>query len=431
MSGLALYRGFTRIGMPMARLLLRRRLAKGKEDAARIGEREGIASLTRPEGPVAWLHAASVGEAQSALILIEKLLSENRELRILVTTGTVTSASYLKDRLPNRAFHQYLPLDCPQWVNRFLNHWKPDIAIWMESEFWPNLIVETKRRDIPALLVNARMSANSLRAWQRMNGMAKYLISGFRLCLAQTEYQAELLQKFGAMNVSCVGNLKYSAAPLAVVEQDLEALQSEIGIRPVWVAASTHAGEEVLASNAHTALLADIPELLTIIVPRHPSRAANIETTLSQRGHNCIRRSTGKRIELDTAIYIADTLGELGLFYRLARISYIGGSMSHHGGHNPLEAAQLGCAVIHGPDMDNFSSVAAALASSHGSVVVGTAQELAHAIRELFEDREFLVGQTARAAAVAETNRGVVDSVYAAIAPAVHEALRGGGIAGS
>ena len=219
---------------------------------------------------------------------------------------------------------------------------------WNPS-FGSILFSKLKRRDIPALLVNARMSANSLRAWQRMDGMVKHLISGFRLCLAQTEYQAELLQNLGAMNVSCVGNLKYSAAPLAFVEQDLEALQSEIGTRPVWVAASTHAGEEVLASSAHTALLADIPELLTIMF-LGIRRAVKIETTLSQRGHNCIRRSTGKRIELDTAIYIADTLGELGLFYRLAEFPYIGGSMSRHVAQS-FEAAQLGCAVIHGPDM--------------------------------------------------------------------------------
>lgn len=424
MSGLSLYRGFTKIAMPMARLLLRRRLAKGKEDGARIGEREGIASLARPDGPVAWLHAASVGEAQSALVLIERLLAENPDLKMLVTTGTVTSASHLKDRLPDRSFHQYLPLDCPQWVKRFLNHWKPDLAIWMESELWPNLVTATIGRDIPALLVNARMSASSLRIWQRMDGMAKKLISGFRLCLAQTDDQVVRLRKLGAMNISCVGNLKYSAAPLAVVEPDLEALQCEIGTRPVWVAASTHDGEEVLVSNAHTALLSNIPELLTIIVPRHPRRAVKIETMLSQRGHNCIRRSTGKPIELDTAIYIADTLGELGLFYRLVRIAYIGGSMARHGGHNPLEAAQLGCAVIHGPDMENFSSVAAALASCHGSAVVGTAQELSYAVRELFEDRDLLARQTEGAAAVAETNRGVIDRVYAAIEPAVNEALR-------
>lgn len=256
--------------------------------------------------------------------------------------------------------------------------------------------------------------------------MARHLISGFQLCLAQTEDQVARLQQLGAVNVSCVGNLKYSAAPLAVEEADLETLQSEIGARPVWVAASTHDGEEVLVSNAHTALLSDIPEVLTVIVPRHPNRAAQIETMLSQRGHNCVRRSTGKPIELDTAIYIADTLGELGLFYRLARIAYIGGSMARHGGHNPLEAAQLGCAVIHGPDMANFSSVAAALATNQGSVVVGTALELSRAVRSLFEDRDLLARQTEGAAVVAETNRGVVDRVYAAIAPAVIEALREG-----
>jgi 3-deoxy-D-manno-octulosonic-acid transferase len=424
MNGMALYRCLTRLAMPMARLLLRRRLAKGKEEGPRIKEREGIASLARPDAPLAWLHAASVGEAQSALVLIERLLRERPDVRMLVTTGTVTSASHLKERLPPRAFHQYLPLDCPQWVERFLDHWRPDVAFWMESELWPNLVAETMRREIPALLVNARMSAGSFRAWRHLNGVARHLLSGFCMCLAQTEEQAERLRQLGARNVSCLGNLKYSATALSCVHADLEALQSDIGARMVWVAASTHEGEEVLVSNAHASLLSDIPDLLTVIVPRHPSRANKIAAVLTERGHSCVRRSTGGHIELGTAIYIADTLGELGLFYRLARIAYIGGSMASHGGHNPLEAAQLGCAVVHGPDMTNFQSVADALSAAGGSIEVKSAQELTSAVRRLSEDRIFLARQIAGAAEVAEINRGVIDRVYECIAPTINKALQ-------
>ena len=423
MSGLALYRNATKLAPPLAHLMLSLRRAKGKEDAARLGERKGFASRPRPSGPLAWLHAASVGEAQSSLVLIERLLGEYDNLYMLVTTGTVTSAAHLAERLPERAFHQYLPLDCPQWVARFLDHWHPDLAIWMESELWPNLVSETMRREIPALLVNARMSASSFRAWRRMDGMARYLISGFKICLAQTDEQADRLCQLGAGNVSSPGNLKYSAAPLSFDQAELEALQSDIGARPVWVAASTHAGEEVMVSNAHTAVLSQIPDLLTIIVPRHPNRAAQIETVLSQRGHHCVRRSTGVPITRETAIYIADTLGELGLFYRLARIAYIGGSMANQGGHNPLEAAQLGCAIVHGPDMANFQSVADALAAEEGALSVRTAPELAAAVGDMFEDRDLWLRRTEAAANVAETNRGVIDRVFETIGPTVSSAL--------
>jgi 3-deoxy-D-manno-octulosonic-acid transferase len=425
MSALALYRGITKIASPVAWLLLRRRLARGKEDGARIMERQGAASVPRPDGPLAWLHAASVGEAQSALVLIARLIEENPALTVLVTTGTVTSAQHMKERLPARAFHQFLPLDCPQWVARFLDHWRPDFAIWMESELWPNLVSETAARGIPAFLVNARMSSASFQAWCRLDGMARRLLSGFALCLAQTEDQAERLRQLGARNVSCLGNLKYSAAPLAHDPAELDALQAEIGTRPVWVAASTHDGEELMASNAHIALLADIPELLTVIVPRHPNRAAQIHTLLSQRGHRCARRSTGDAITRGTGIYIADTLGELGLFYRLARIAFIGGSMGGHGGHNPLEAAQLDCAVLHGPDMANFQSVSDSLLVVDGAEIVTSAPELAAAVRALLEDRNLLTQRIAAAADVAETNRGVIERVYEALRPEIEKALAG------
>ncbi|HAA93320.1 MAG TPA: 3-deoxy-D-manno-octulosonic acid transferase [Rhodospirillaceae bacterium] len=423
MSGLALYRNATLLAPPLAHLMLNLRRAKGKEDGARLSERKGIPSLARPAGRLAWLHAASVGEAQSSLVLIERLLDEFESLHMLVTTGTVTSAAHLEDRLPVRAFHQYLPLDCPQWVERFLDHWAPDLAIWMESELWPNLVSETMRRSVPALLVNARMSASSFRAWRRMDGMARHLISGFQVCLAQTDEQADRLRQLGAGNVSSPGNLKYSAAPLAFDQGELEELQSAIGARPVWVAASTHAGEEIMVSNAHTALLSQIPDLLTVIVPRHPHRAGQIETVLAQRGHSCVRRSTGAPISRDTAIYIADTLGELGIFYRLARIAYIGGSMASQGGHNPLEAAQLGCAILHGPDMENFQSVAEALAAEGGALTVRSAPEMSALIGDLFEDRDLWLRRTQAAAKVAKVNQGVIDRVFNAIAPTVQAAL--------
>ena len=424
MSTLAIYRVMTLLATPLACMLLKLRCAKGKEDLLRLKERKGIALFSRPPGPLAWLHAASVGEAQSALVLINRLLEGYSGLQILVTTGTVTSAGYLEERLPSGAFHQYLPLDCPHWVSRFLAHWTPDIAFWIESEFWPNLITETVQRNIPAVLVNARMSASAFRAWQRLGSVAFRLVSGFEICLAQNEQQAERLRKLGANNVHSLGNLKYSAEPLGFDAARLESLQNDIGGRSVLVAASTHAGEEVIVSNAHTALLSKVPDLLTIIVPRHPGRALKIETELARRGHQCVRRSTGEKITTDTTIYIADTLGELGLFYRLARIAFIGGSMARHGGHNPLEAAQLGCAIVQGPDMVNFQGVADALLADGGAVTVHDAKDLASVVGQMFEDRELWLERTKAAEMVAKDNSDVIDRVCDVIKPIVMSALR-------
>ena len=424
MRTLAIYRVMTLLATPLARLLLKFRCVKGKEDLVRLKERRGIATFSRPPGPLAWLHAASVGESQSALVLIDRLLAEYPSLRILVTTGTVTSAGYLEERLPSGAFHQYLPLDCPHWVSRFLAYWTPDIAFWIESEFWPNLVTETVQRNIPAVLVNARMSASAFRAWQRLGGIAFGLVSAFKICLAQNEQQADRLRKLGAKNVLSLGNLKYSADPLGFDAARLESLQNDIGGRSVFLAASTHAGEEVMVSNAHTALLSQVPDLLTIIVPRHPARATKIETELVRRGHQCVRRSTGENITIDTAIYIADTLGELGLFYRLSRIAFIGGSMARHGGHNPLEAAQLGCAIVQGPDMDNFQGVADALLADGGAVTVHDAKDLATVVGQMFEDRDLWLKRSEAAEMVAKGNSDVIDRVCDAIKPIVTSALR-------
>lgn len=424
MRALAIYRVMTLLATPLACLLLSFRCVKGKEDPLRLKERKGIAPFSRPPGPLGWLHAASVGEAQSALVLINRLLEEYPGLQILVTTGTVTSAGYLEERLPSGAFHQYLPLDCPHWVSRFLAHWNPDIAFWMESEFWPNLVTETVQRNIPAVLVNARMSASAFRAWQRLRGIAFRLVSGFEICLAQNEQQADRLRKLGANNVLSLGNIKYSAEPLGFDAARLESLQNDIGGRSVFVAASTHAGEEVMVSNAHTALLSQVPDLLTIIVPRHPGRALQIQTELARRGHQCVRRSTGEKITTDTTIYIADTLGELGLFYRLSRIAFIGGSMARHGGHNPLEAAQLGCAIVQGPDMSNFQGVADALLADGGAVTVHNAKDLATDVGQMFEDRDLWLERIEAAEMVAGSNSDVIDRVCDVIKPIVMSALR-------
>ena len=427
MATLALYRGLTAIAAPFVDFYLSRRLARGKEDPSRLTERRGVASRERPDGPLIWLHAASVGEAQSALALIRRILDSHAGLHVLVTTGTVTSAQLLADRLPPRSFHQFVPVDRLSWVRRFLDYWRPDLSLWMESDLWPNLLSETVNRGLPAVLVNGRMSSRSYNRWRRVSGFDRRLIRGFSLCLAQTEEQAERLRALGADQVKCVGNLKFSAAPLPGDEDDLRVLRDAIGDRPIWLAASTHPGEEAMVADVHDRLAARYPNLLTLIVPRHPSRGADVARILSAGGLKPCRRELGELPASDCDIYLADTLGELGLFYRLADIAFIGGSTANHGGHNPLEAAQLRCAVVHGPDMANFQSIADELHAAGGIVQIDGAADLADAVARLMDDGGAREAQISAAAAVAEANRSVVDRVHGELAPFLDAIGQGSG----
>lgn len=422
--GLAFYYGATALVEPLIRVYLAIRARRGKEDPMRMAERRGIASAWRPGGPLVWLHAASVGEAQSALALIERLLAMRPDVNMLVTSGTVTSAGMLEKRLPARAIHQYVPVDVGRWVRRFLDHWRPDLALLVESEIWPNLITETAARGCPLLLVNGRLSARSFERWRKSPGLSRPLMEAFALCLGQTDHDSENFAALGAPRCDYLGNLKYSADPLPTDEAALALLRDAVGDRPLWLAASTHPGEEDIAAAVHLALRDTHPGLLTIIVPRHPNRGDEIAAMLTGRGLAVARRSRGETISADIEIYLADTLGELGLFYRLAEIAFIGGSTGSLGGHNPLEAAQLDCAVIHGPDMANFRTVAADLAASRAALAFKNADELVKAVGQLLKNRNERQRLARAARKVSLENADALDRIAAALAPFV-EALPG------
>lgn len=422
MSLLSLYRGLTSIAGPLARLMLARRAARGKEDASRLAERRGIASQPRPAGPLVWLHAASVGEAQSVLSLIGRLLATRTDLHVLVTSGTVTSASLLQRRLPDRALHQFSPADVPGWVEAFLGHWRPDLALFVESELWPNLIRSTAARGCPLVLVNGRMSARSFARWRKFPAAARELLGGFTLCLGQTEQDRERLAALGAPRAEYAGNLKYSATALPADEAELENLKRSVAGRPLWLAASTHPGEEDLAAQAHLTLRESHSGVLTVIVPRHPERGQEIAARIESLGLSVCRRSEGAAPGPDHDLYLADTLGELGLFYRLADIAFIGGSTGQLGGHNPLEAAQLSCAILHGPDMANFSTVAADLKAADAAIEIADAESLAGQIARLLDNDAERRRLANAAAKVTEANAAALDNVVAALTPFV-EAL--------
>ncbi|MCZ6604796.1 MAG: 3-deoxy-D-manno-octulosonic acid transferase [Alphaproteobacteria bacterium] len=417
MRALTLYRGLIAVGYPAVWLMLRWRLARGKEEAARLDERVGIAGLPRPDGALIWLHAASVGEAVSVLVLIRRLLERSPHVAVLVTTGTVTSAQLMAERLPAGAIHQYVPIDRLAWVRRFLDYWQPDAALWVESELWPNLVVETARRGVPIALINGRMSARSHRRWRRMPGLARDLMSAFRVVLAQDETVARRLADLGAARVETTGSLKYAADPLPHDIAEAERLGREIGDRPCWVAASTHEDEEVAAVTAHRLAVKVTPGLLTVVVPRHPSRGTALAEEMRRGGLGVAQRSKGEPIEAATQIYLADTLGELGLFYRLAELVFVGGSLAPHGCHNLLEPAQLGCAVLHGPDISNMQSIAADLKNGGGAVCVADKDALSHQVAVLLADDTRRHKLAENAARVATEKQDIIDLVMDALAP--------------
>ena len=414
-AALALYRGLTTACLPLFHRLLSRRVARGREDAARLGERMGKAGAPRPEGPLIWVHAASIGEAQSVLVLIERLLGQHADLSILLSTGTVTSARMMAERLPARARHQFAPLDRRRWVRAFLDHWRPDAALWVESELWPNMILETAARGIPMALVNARLSEAAHRNWRRARKSAARLMGAFAIVLAQDEVIAARLRDLGAAEVAVTGTLKFAAAPLPADAASLARLKSQVGDRSCWLAASVHPGEAQAVAQVHRGLCAARPALLTLVVPRHPARAPDFAAAMGHAGLTATLRSAGEAPGGD--VYIADTVGELGLFYRLAPVCFVGGSLVPHGGQNPLEAAQLDCAVVHGPHMHNFQTVTTEMAAAGGCMEIADTAGLTRAIEALLDDPARRTQMTASARQMADAKRAVLDLALARLAP--------------
>lgn len=422
---LSLYRGLTTAASPAIRAYLARRARAGKEDPARMSERYGQASASRPEGRLVWIHAASVGESLSMLSLIHRLAADWPGLNLMMTTGTVTSARILAARLPERVIHQFVPLDRGRWVRNFLDHWQPDLVLWVESEFWPNLLCEMGARGIPSILVNARVSPKSYDGWRKWPGLIRRLLDNFELCLAQTDDDARKLEGLGAKRVVCRGNLKFSSAPLPVDELELQDLRRRIGDRPAWLAASTHPGEEAVIADAHRRIRATRRDALAIIVPRHPARGPAIANELSADGSVVRLRSAEELVTSDTEFYVADSMGELGLFFRLADTAFIGGSLIPHGGQNPLEAALLGCAIVHGPDMTNFTAIVDELDAAGAIVEAASAEAIARAVGRLIEEPDERARRIAAAREIAATKAGILDDVVGELVPFIQPLVNG------
>lgn len=359
------YRVLLAAAAPLAGVLLAYRLKCGKEDPERFSERCGETAIARRSGPLVWVHGASVGEIASTIPLIERIVS--KEFNVLVTSGTVGSAKLCEQRLPASVIHQFAPWDSPRFISRFLDHWKPDLVLFTESDLWPNLIVKSFERRIPLILVNGRLSERSFNRWRRVPATIAALLRRFELCLAQSPAYAARYRDLGAPRISTTGNLKLDVPEVPAGRESLHALQTVTRTRAIIAAASTHAGEEAVFIEAHRRLRRSFPQLLSLIAPRHPERGRAIVEIAKAAGLSASLRSHGRLPEAKDDIYIFDTLGELGLVYRLAPIVFVGGSLISHGGQNPVEPVKLGAAILHGPHVWNFAEIYSALDVASGA----------------------------------------------------------------
>ena len=402
------YRAGTSALHPLAPALLRRRARDGKEDPARLSERLGRASARRPPGPLAWLHGASVGESLSLLPLIDRIQAARPDLRLLVTSGTTTSAELLTKRLPPGVIHQYTPVDTPPVAARFLEQWRPDLAVFVESELWPNLLLGARRRGARLALISARVSAGSLRNWARAPAFARRVLGAFDLVLAQDDPTAAGLARLGARDDGRL-NLKLLGEPLPVDPDERRRVQAAANGRPVLLAASTHPGEEVMALQAF-APLAGRRDCLLVVAPRHPARGAEVAAIPAGQGLPAARRSEGAHFG-GTPVYVADTLGELGLWLRVASAVYVGGGASPGvGGHNPLEPARLGCPLASGPSVDNWRNVYDGLSAAGGLTWTPDPPALADFWRRGLDSDPGLRAQADRARSFAEGGAGQLDA---------------------
>ena len=378
------YRRLSSSLTPMVPLLIKRRLRNGKEDPERVDERRGISGIERPAGPLVWVHGASVGEVLAAAALIERLRAS--KIRILLTSGTVTSAAIIAKRFPPDIIHQYSPYDSPRYVSRFLDHWHPSLALFIESDLWPNLILSAAKRRLPMALINARMSQRSFPRWQKMSKTIAALLGRFEICLAQSDTDAERFSALGARSVLVTGNLKFDVQPPPGDAAKLDLLKAATRGRPIVVASSTHPGEEEIVLETHKVLANFFPSLLTVIVPRHAHRGEAIAEMVKTSGAGVALRSRAEMPAASTDVYVADTMGELGVFYRLTPVVFMGGSLVPHGGQNPIEPAKLGASIVHGPHVFNFTDVYEALDRAGGARQANSSEQLVKQLGQMLGD---------------------------------------------
>jgi 3-deoxy-D-manno-octulosonic-acid transferase len=412
---LRVYRGLATVAAPFAGAFAKHRLKQGKEDGARLGERKGVSGAARPPGPLIWIHGASVGEVLAAAALVERMRAMN--IRVLLTSGTVTSAAIVAKRFPSDVIHQFIPYDSPRFVERFLDHWQPSFALFVESDLWPNLILSAAERRVPMIVINGRMSQRSFQRWRSAPATTHALFGQFEMCLAQSQGDADRFAALGSAHVFNVGNLKFDVAAPPADAQKLEQMVAATQGRTVVVASSTHPGEEEIVFSAHRRLASYFPQLLTVVAPRHPERGAQVVQAAQAAGLTCALRSQGELPSAQTDVYVADTLGELGVFYRLSPVVFVGGSLVNHGGQNPIEPIKLGASVLHGPHINNFTDVYRALDEAGGAQLVASGDMLVKQLGRWLEDGDARQRAGASGRVVVDRLGGALERTLAALEP--------------
>ncbi len=408
-----LYNILIRLLYPLAiRPYINKRKEQGKEDVKRFNERIGKPNLPRPEGQLFWMHGASVGESLSMLPLIDKLLRTYPQAYVMVTTGTTTSAELMGKRLPERAFHQYIPIDNPKFTRRFVKYWHPEAVLWFESDLWPAMLSAVKRKNIPLILMNGRISNRSFKRWQQFDFICKELLSCFSYCLGQSDEDAHRLKVLGAKKAECLGNLKYAGLPLPVDEEKKKQLLSEIGGRTIWLASSTHDDEEMKIARFHGEIKKEFPDLLLIIAPRHPNRGEEIQRQIREQLQlNVALRSANEPIGSKTDIYIANTIGEMGLWYSICPLVFIGGSLIPHGGQNFMEPSRCHDAVIVGPYMHNFTDAMNRALKADAVTQVNNVMELSNQVGLMLENNQLLKEKQQKAYDWAMSESEILDKI--------------------
>lgn len=388
------------------------RLLKKKEDKTRLNERLGFPKKERPDGKLIWMHGASVGECLSMLPLVKKILQEDKNAFVMVTSGTVTSAELMAKRLPERAFHQFIPVDTPFAAKRFVKHWNADAVLWFESDFWPNMLMAIKKNNKPLILLNGRISDKSFASWQKHPYIIKAIQSLFSLSFGQTKEDARRLEILGAQNVVSTGNLKFAAVNPPFDKDELDKIHKQINKRPCWTMASTHEDEELQGADIHLKLKEKYPSLLSVFVPRHPNRAEALIAQFEKKGLKVARRSKKEEITDSVDIYMADTIGEMGLLYQLTDFVFVGGSLIPFGGQNMLEPMRLKRVVVIGPHAFNFKEIVATAKEKEALIEVQNKSELGEKLDLFLTNPDAFSSMSEKAKQLATSEMSVLDRVW-------------------
>ena len=350
------YRFFINLVFIFSPLIILIRLLKKKESPKRFKEKLGFFSKNNSKGKLIWFHGASVGEFQSIVPLLEKLEKSKKISQILITSNTLSSSKVISKIKLKKILHQFFPIDNDLIIKKFINHWKPSAAFFIDSEIWPNTMINLDKEKIPTILINARITKKSYKKWIKLKNFSKLIFNKFDLCLSSNKETVSFLKKLGAKNIKYFGNLKYSQSENEKIEIDSQTIKF-ISRKTVWCASSTHNSEEKFAGLIHKKLKKKYKNLLTVIIPRHIDREEEIKEQLSNLGLKVHTHEPKSRINEDTDIYLVNSFGKTKSFYSLIKNVFLGGSLIEHGGQNPLEAVRYNCNILHGPNVSNFNEI--------------------------------------------------------------------------